>query len=124
MKQRNTVFLSLLLGVGFGLTPLLALDTPQQTPPTSRQQAPAFAGQLVDASCRMNSPSGKCEVTESTTTFGLQTSDGKYYQLDGEGNSKVLTALKSSGEKTGAINVSIDGTAKGQTLTVNTVQIR
>ena len=127
MKQHNTVFLSILLGFGLSLTPLRAQSQdPIQKPPEAAQvQAPgAFAGDLVDAQCRMNAPNDKCEITASTKVFGLMTSDGKYYRLDGEGNAKVLTALKSSGEKTGAIKVSINGTETEGTLKVERVEIR
>ena len=101
-----------------------ALQDPQKESPPQQQQTQSLAGNLVDAQCRANAPGDKCEVSETTKMFGLETADGKYYKLDGEGNTKVMTALKSSSKRTGAISVAISGVPAGATLKVETIELR
>jgi hypothetical protein len=125
MRQRNYFLMAIALGIGLSLTPLRAQDNPQkQTPQAEQTQPQVWAGELVDAACKMNAPNDKCEVSENTRLFGLQTENGKSYRFDGEGNTKVMEALKSSDKKTGAIKVSINGTLNGATLKVETIEIR
>ena len=129
MRQRNSLLLALLLGIVLSLTPAWAQENPPKDPPLPEQvqqpaQPQAWAGDLVDAGCRISAPNDKCEVTETTKLFGLQTPEGKYYRFDGDSNTKVLTALKSSDKRTGAIKVSINGSLNGEELKVETVQIR
>ncbi len=125
MKQRNSLLMSAVLGFGISLTPLMAQEPPaQQTPPISQPQTQVWSGDLLDAGCRLNSPSDKCEVTETTRLFGLQTADGKYFRFDGDSNGKVMTALQSGKKKTGAIKVSVNGTMSGDTLKAEAIEIR
>jgi hypothetical protein len=123
MRQHNYYLMAIALGIGLSLTPLRAQDPQKQTPQAEQGQAQVFAGALVDAGCKMNAPNDKCEVSENTRLFGLQTENGKGYRFDGEGNTKVMEALKSSDKKTGAIKVSINGTLSGATLKVDSIQI-
>ena len=56
-----------------------------------------WTGKLIDASChdrsqqnpadsKQNSDLASCAATASTTSFAIQTSDGKVYKLDASGN--------------------------------------
>ena len=88
------------------------------------QDTQSWSGILIDADCRAADAADKCEVTETTKTFGLQTSDGKYMKLDKAGNAKVRAALDGSVTKTGLIKVSVSGSMDGEMLVVDAVQIQ
>ena len=129
MKQYGSLLFAIVLGLGICLSPLRAQDNPpnppqQQIPAADAAQPQAWTGDLVDATCKAATPSDKCEVSESTKMFGLQTADGNFYRFDGESNSKVMEALASGGKKTGALKVSVNGTMKDGTVTAEKVVIR
>ena len=95
-----------------------------------------LSGKLIDASCHSKSqpapadskakPSSDlsaCEASASTTSFAIQTSDGKVYNLDAAGNAKAATALKGNpGNKSPEATVS--GSMEGQTVKVDSISVR
>lgn len=98
--------------------------------------AETWTGKLIDYSCHQKSqqnPAEKqqpqkggvqaCEPTASTTSFGIQTSDGKVYQLDASGNAKASTALKGHADSKNA-TATVSGTMEGQTVKVDTISVR
>lgn len=46
------------------------------------QDTQSWNGVLIDADCKTANASDKCEVTETTKTFGFQTAEGKCLNLD------------------------------------------
>jgi hypothetical protein len=96
--------------------------------------AETLTGKLIDATCydrsqqnpaeskqKSNTPS--CEATASTTSFAIQTSDGKVYKLDASGNAKASTALRGNPDnKTPMATVS--GSMEGQTVKVESISIQ
>ena len=104
----------------FGCVALAAGVAAAQDQPSSRpQQEPApaaanqgFAGILLDAACKASQPSGECEVSAGTTSFGILTSDGKFLKFDSNGNTLAKTEIAKS-EKAGKVSVSVTGTVDG-----------
>jgi len=96
--------------------------------------AETWTGKLIDASCHERSQQNpaeskqksdleSCEANASTTSFALQTSDGKVYKLDASGNAKASTALKGNPDnKTPTATVS--GSMDGQTVKVDSISVR
>ncbi len=98
--------------------------------------AETWTGKLIDYSCQERSqqnPAEKqqpqtsgvqaCEPTASTTSFGIQTSDGKVYKLDSAGDAKASTALKGRSDTKG-MTATVSGTMEGQTVKVDTISVR
>ena len=93
-----------------------------------------WTGKLVDAAChdrsqqnpadsKQKSDIAACEPTASTTSFAIQTADGKVYKLDAAGNAKASTAMKGNPDnKTPTATVS--GTMDGQTVKVDSLSVR
>ncbi|HXP86671.1 MAG TPA: hypothetical protein VN841_18215 [Bryobacteraceae bacterium] len=86
-----------------------------------------ISGTLLDANCQpvadKNAPSDappSCSPKGSTTEFAVKTSAGKIYRLDGAGNARVASALKSDPGRT---NVTVSGKIEGQTITVESIDI-
>jgi hypothetical protein len=100
--------------------------------------AETFSGKVIDAGCKdqgatapaaqsTNPPSAPttnaCEPTASTTSFGIELSDGKVLKLDGAGNTKVADLLKNSSNKS-SLQATVTGSLDGQTVKVDTVDIK
>lgn len=88
--------------------------------------AESYSGKLIDANCKApaeqkEGPLSSCAPTRTTTVFSVQTADGKTYRLDATGNSKAMAAMKENPEKT---NVTVSGSLDGQTLKVESIEIR
>ena len=96
--------------------------------------AESWNGKLIDSAChdrsQQNPADSKqkndiaaCEPTASTTSFAIQTADGKVYKLDASGNAKASTAMKGNPDnKTPTATVS--GTMEGQTVKVDSLSVR
>jgi hypothetical protein len=93
-----------------------------------------WTGKLIDASCRdrsqqnpadskQNGDLATCAATASTTSFAIQTSDGKVYKLDASGNAKASTALKGNPDNKNA-TATVSGTMDGQTVKVDSISVR
>jgi hypothetical protein len=82
--------------------------------------APAQPGQAPKA----GGSSESCAPTATTTSFGIQTADGKVYKLDAGGNSKAMAAFKSDGAKSKDGNVSVSGDLQGTTIKVDSIDYR
>jgi len=93
-----------------------------------------WTGKLIDASChdrsQQNPADSKqkgelatCAATASTTSFAIQTSDGKVYKLDASGNAKASTALKGNPNNSNA-TATVSGTMEGQTVKVDSISVQ
>jgi hypothetical protein len=96
--------------------------------------ADKYTGKLIDASChdqsqknpadaKQNSELASCAATASTTSFAIQTSDGKVYKLDASGNAKAATAMKGNPDNKNA-TATVSGTMEGQTVKVDSISVR
>jgi hypothetical protein len=87
--------------------------------------AESYSGKLIDANCKAPAEEkgalSSCAPTKTTTVFAVQTPDGKTYRLDATGNSKAMASVKEDPAKT---NVTISGSLEGQTLKVESIEIR
>ena len=93
-----------------------------------------WTGKLIDAAChdksqqnpaesKQTSDLASCDATAATTSFAIQTSDGKVYKLDASGNAKAATALRGNPDnKTPTATVS--GSMEGQTVKVDSISVR
>lgn len=95
--------------------------------------AETWTGKLVDAACseksqqnpaesKQKSELASCEATASTTSFGIQTSDGKVYKLDAAGNAKASTALRGNPSNKNP-TAEVSGSMDGQTVKVDSISI-
>lgn len=109
--------------VGAVLTACLALaqGTPQSAAPAEMQQV--YSGTLVDSDCRTSDAAGKCELSATTRSFGLQAADGRYMKIDSADNPKVKEALEKAKVKTGTIKAVVTGKADGDMLKIASVQL-
>jgi hypothetical protein len=114
--------------ITFGLcflsaAPLLEARSQQKLVEMSVQQERVYTGTLVDATCKATNANDKCELKDGTKEFGLMASDGKYYRFDGGGNSKAASALRQASGKEGVVSASVTGSANGDILKVDSIQI-
>ena len=93
-----------------------------------------ISGKLVDAACHDKSQQNPadtkekndiaaCEATASTTSFAIQTSDGKVFKLDAAGNAKASTALRGNPDNKNPM-ATVSGTMEGQTVKVDSISVR
>jgi hypothetical protein len=92
-----------------------------------------YRGQLVDAACYQQNPSGSggkvwvtCAPTASTTTFAIHT-NGKIRMLDSAGNNKAVSALQQGifkRDENSDMPVVIDGYRHGKTIQVEGIRAR
>jgi hypothetical protein len=94
-----------------------------------------WSGKLVDATCadkgqqapaadaKQKSDVASCEASASTTSFAIQTSDGKVYKLDASGNAKASTALKGNPANKSPM-ATVSGSMDGQTVKVDSISIQ
>src|SRR5579859_4818557 len=93
--------------------------------------AESYTGKLIDATCAAQK--GKdCTPTASTTSFALEAS-GKVLRFDAAGNNKATAALKehdSSANRSkdpsagsAGVNATVSGTASGDQLKVDAIQV-
>ena len=116
-------------GAALLMSPMWAQE--QQKSPTTPAQSQessmtTWTGTLQDAACKTSTPLEQCEVTASTQTFGLMTSDGKSYaKLDSDGNTKVRTALQAQkgSAANGAVKASITGSIDREMIKVDSVKL-
>ena len=96
--------------------------------------AESWTGKLIDASChdrsqqnpadsKKNGDLATCAATASTTSFAIQTSDGKVYKLDASGNAQASTALKGTTNSSNA-TATVSGTMSGDTVKVDSISVR
>jgi hypothetical protein len=106
--------------------------------------AESWSGRLVDATCisqqgqqsQHDQSAGMCNPTSATTSFAIETSGGKTYQLDANGNQKAQDALRNRAERqknpdensgegrSMRVNARITGTMDGDTIKVDTLDVR
>lgn len=82
--------------------------------------AESWSGRLVDAACYEQSQgkAASCAPGAKTTSFGIQTSDGKVFKLDASGNTKAMQLVKTG--KPDA-EVTISGAMNGETVKVDSI---
>jgi hypothetical protein len=81
--------------------------------------AETWTGKLVDANCQPQAKTS-CEASPTTTSFAVQTADGKILKLDSAGNSKASAALRTDGVAKDA-HVTVMGSMEGQTIKVDSI---
>ena len=97
--------------------------------------AESWTGKLIDAAChdrsqqkpdadsKEKSDLASCEASASTTSFAIQTADGKVYRLDAAGYAKASTALKGNPANK-APSAEVSGSMEGQTVKVDSISVR
>jgi hypothetical protein len=93
--------------------------------------AGTWSGTLLDGNCYAQQKSAKsCGATSTTTAFALNVS-GKVYHLDEAGNRKAAAALKNRADRSiephareTPVGATVTGTAEGNTLQVDTIQVQ
>jgi hypothetical protein len=98
--------------------------------------AETWNGKLVDAACHDKSQNAQppadtkqsatlasCAASASTTSFAIQTADGKIYNLDATGNSKAATALRGNPDNKAPI-ATVSGSMEGQTVRVDSISVQ
>jgi hypothetical protein len=94
--------------------------------------ADTFTGRLVDANCANQDKTAKeCDAGSATTAF-LLIVNGKAYQLDNDGNQKVMAAMKDRADRSAnpnaqapsTINAKISGDKAGDVIKVTTVELQ
>jgi hypothetical protein len=96
--------------------------------------AESWTGKLIDATChdrsqqnpaesKQKSDLASCDASASTTSFAIQTADGKVYKLDASGNAKASTALKGNPDAKNPM-ATISGSMEGQTVKVDSISVR
>ena len=91
-----------------------------------------FNGKLIDAACYAQEKGAKpCDATATTSSFAVNVG-GQVYNLDAAGNSKAAEALKSRADRSadpskatsGEVTARITGTMDGQTIKVQSIEVR
>jgi hypothetical protein len=90
-----------------------------------------YSGRLLDASCYdQQKKVDACDATSATTAFALDVS-GTVYKLDRDGNSKASMALKNRADRSDptksqstAVMAKVDGSEKGGTIVVQSIEIQ
>lgn len=92
--------------------------------------ASAFAGTwngtVVDMMCKgkdLANHSKDCAIKCAKSGYGLVTSDGQFYKFDETGNSKALTALKST-KKDKDFRATVNGTMDGDVIKVESIMMQ
>jgi 3-deoxy-D-arabino-heptulosonate 7-phosphate (DAHP) synthase len=96
--------------------------------------AESWTGKLIDAAChersqqnpadsKQKSELAACDASASTTSFAIETSDGKVYKLDASGNAKASTALRGNPDNKNPM-ATVSGTMDGQTVKVDSISVR
>jgi hypothetical protein len=92
--------------------------------------AETWSGKLLDASCYDQQKSAKgCDATGTTSMFAIEAA-GKVYKLDDSG--KVGTAIRNSADRAkdpakppaGAVNATVTGALSGDSIKVETVEVK
>ena len=94
--------------------------------------AETWSGQLFDATCMSQQKSMQACTPNSSTTAFMVVVSGKAYKLDDEGNAKAMVALKNRADRSApnapatgtAISAKISGTAEGNIIKVDTIQVQ
>jgi len=85
-----------------------------------------FTGTVVDVMCRGKDLAGhtrECAVTCAKSGFGLVTADGKFLKFDEGGNAKTLAVLKKA-TKEKDLKAKVSGTADGEVLRVQSIELQ
>ena len=91
-----------------------------------------WTGKLLDAACYDQAKGAKpCDATATTTTFAVNVS-GRVFKLDDAGNAKAAEAIKSRADRSadpskatsGEISARVTGTMDGQTIKVESIEVR
>jgi hypothetical protein len=87
--------------------------------------AETWTGKLVYANCHAQNEKKPtpvaCAPTATTTSFGIETADGRFYQLDSSGNGKAAAAIKADVSKD---SVTVMGTIEGKMLKVESLIVQ
>ena len=83
--------------------------------------AESWNGHLIDLNCheQAQGKAAACTPTAKTTSFGLETSEGKVVKLDSTGNMKAMQMMKTSANPDH--EVTVNGSIKGETIKVDSI---
>ena len=90
-----------------------------------------YSGRLLDATCVDQNKSKNCDPTSTSVAFVI-VADGKAMHLDDEGNAKAVKALRGRADRqkdptapgSSAISARIAGTADGDVLRVDAIEVQ
>ena len=94
--------------------------------------AESWSGRLLDGTCyEHQKKAAGCDATSATTAFALEAS-GAVYKLDATGNSKASEALKNRADRAAdpakpqskEVMAKVDGTEKGGTIAVESIDVQ
>jgi len=93
--------------------------------------AESYSGKLLDASCYdQQKKASACDATSTTASFALEAS-GMVYKLDSACNAKASAALKNRADRVDPsktqskeVMAKIDGTEKGGTIAVTSIDVQ
>jgi hypothetical protein len=93
--------------------------------------AESYSGKLLDASCYdQQKKAAACDASSTTSSFAIEAS-GTVYKLDSAGNTKASAALKNRADRLDPskpqakeVMAKVDGTEKGGTITVSSIDVQ
>jgi hypothetical protein len=89
----------------------------------AKESAQSWSGTLADASCKQSTPSQACKATATTSNFGIDTSDGKFYKFDSKGNDLAKAEMGKAPAGT-PTTYSVTGKLQGETIAVTSLSAR
>ncbi|HKW01481.1 MAG TPA: hypothetical protein VJN96_16770 [Vicinamibacterales bacterium] len=112
--------------VGIAMTVIAAL----MTAPARAAAAETWGNvPVVDVSCHTKAKDNpdahtrECGLQCATSGFGLIAADGTFLKFDKAGNDKAVAALKASKAKD-HVRATVTGERKGDTITVQTIELK
>jgi hypothetical protein len=84
-------------------------------------RAETWTGKLVDAICKASSEAG-CPATLETHLFAIELPDSKVLILDARGNEKAAGAIHNAPKS--ELHATVTGSREGQTVKVETIELR
>ena len=93
--------------------------------------AESYSGKLLDSACYdQQKKANACAATSTTASFAIDAS-GTVYKLDSAGNTKASAALKNRADRVDPskpqskeVMAKVDGTEKGGTITVTSIDVQ
>jgi hypothetical protein len=90
-----------------------------------------YSGRLLDATCVDQNKSKNCDPTSMSVAFVI-VADGKTMHLDDAGNAKAVKAMRGRADRqkdpntpgSSAVNAKVTGTAEGDVLRVDVIEVQ
>jgi hypothetical protein len=99
----------------------ICLDCDGIHPSATFVRAETWTGKLVDAICKASSEAG-CPATSETHLFAIELPDSKVLILDARGNDKAAGAIHNAPKN--EWHATVTGSREGQTVKVETIELR